>query len=231
MVYLMQKGLPSAESFKIMEDVRKGRGLKPEYEQLMTENGVPDWYIESCKKIKYMFPKAHAAAYVISARRRGWFKGYKPLEFYCAYFSAAPDGFDAEIAMSGRTNIIKVIDDLEAKGLDLTQKEDGLLAATRLILEMISRDVKILPVDLVHSHAHRFLPENGCMRLPFSSLSGLGTAAANNIYEAMKSGKVKSVEDLKTISGISKSVVEILSRTGVLSSLPETNQLTLFDLA
>jgi len=229
MVYLLQKGLPSAESFKIMEDVRKGRGLKPEYEELMLDHGVPEWYIESCKKIKYMFPKAHAAAYVISAIRLGWFKVYKPLEFYCAYFSAAPDGFDAEIALSGKTNISKLIDELEGKGMDTTQKEDALLAAMRLVLEMLCRGIKILPIDLNKSHAFKFLPEDGCMRLPFSSLSGLGAAAAKSIYDVMSSGKVKSVEDLKTMAGLSRSVVDNLARNKILSTLPETNQLTLFD--
>ncbi len=226
MVYLIYHGVEKGLAFKIMEDVRKGKGLKPEYEDAMREQDIPEWYLDSCKKIKYMFPKAHAAAYVISAIRLGWYKVHKPLEFYAAYFSVAPGGFDAEIVMRGRGYVMEVMKDIEKKGVEATQKEKESLSALQLANECMARGIPFLPIDLYKSDSHAFLPENGRIRLPFSSLSGLGEAAAEKIIEERENGNFISKEDLLQRTGISKSVVEVLSANGVLDSLSETNQIT-----
>lgn len=229
MVYLMLKGLEPGTAFKIMEDVRKGRGLKPEYEEVMKQNNVPDWYIASAKKIKYMFPKAHAAAYVISALRLAWFKVYKPLEFYSAFFTVAPGGFDAEIVMAGKGSVRNIIKTLSDPNRENTQKDNAMYSTMQLVNECMSRGIEILPVDLEKSAAYDFLPENGKMRLPFSSIAGLGENAALNIYNAMHSGSnILSVEDLRIKSGVTKAVIEVLGKLGVTKNLSETNQISMF---
>ena len=228
MVYLIYHGMDKSMSFKIMEDVRKGRGLKPEYEEAMIAQGIPDWYIGSCKKIKYMFPKAHAAAYVISALRLGWFKVHMPLEFYAAFFSVAPGGFDAEIVGKGKGEVERTIRDIEALGTAAKQKDNETLATMQLVNEALARKIKFLPVDLHKSSAKFFLPEDGCVRMPFSSLPGLGESAAINLEKTMKENNIISQEELRQKGGITKAVMEILARNGALQSLPETNQLSLF---
>ena len=193
----------------------------------MHEHNVDEWYIESLKKIKYMFPKAHAAAYVLSAIRIAWYKVHMPLEFYCAYFSAAPDGFDGELAVKSKKTIEAVLRDLKEKGNEQSQKEAATYSAMQLALEFVARGFKFLPVDLYRSDARLFLPENGSIRLPFSSLSGVGVAAAQNIVDAREAGgEFLSVEELKQRASVSKSVVEILEKNGVLKNLSETNQIT-----
>lgn len=228
MLYLLRHGVEDSTSFKIMEDVRKGRGLKPEYEATMLEHGVPEWYIASCKKIKYMFPKAHAAAYVMSAIRLCWYKIYYPMEFYAAFFTVAPAGFDAEIVGGGYNNVCNVIAELEKKGNEATQKESELLSTLYLAREALARKVVFLNIDLNKSDASAFLPENGKIRMPFNSLQGLGDTAAEKIIEERKKGEFMSVEDLRQRTGISKSVIEILRRAHVLDGMSETNQLTFF---
>lgn len=228
MVYLIYHGMDKSMSFKIMEDVRKGRGLKPEYEEAMVAQGIPEWYIGSCKKIKYMFPKAHAAAYVISALRLGWFKVHMPLEFYAAFFSVAPGGFDAEIVVKGKGAVERTIKDIEALGTAAKQKDNETLATMQLVNEALARKIKFLPIDLHKSAAKAFLPENGAIRMPFSSLPGLGETAAMNLEKTMKSGKIISQEELRQKGGITKAVMEILARNGALEGLPETNQISFF---
>jgi len=229
MVYLMLKGLEPGTAFKIMEDVRKGRGLKPEYEEIMKANNVPDWYIASAKKIKYMFPKAHAAAYVISALRLAWFKVHMPLEFYCAFFTVAPGGFDAEIVMGGKSSVRSVIKMLSDPERENTQKDNAMYSTMQLVNECLSRGIEILPVDLYKSAAYDFLPENGKMRLPFSSIAGLGENAAQNIYNAMHGdSEILSIEDLRIKSGVTKAVIEVLKKLGVTGGLSETNQISMF---
>ena len=182
-----------------MESVRKGKGLTPEWEAAMREHNVPEWYIDSCKKIKYMFPKAHAAAYVMSAIRLGWYKVHIPIAFYGAMFTVAPGGFDAEIVGKGRAN------------------------------ECMARGIKFLSVDIEKSHSYAFLPEgNNAMRMPFSALPGLGENAAANIVKARDEEKFFSVEDLQTRAKLSKSVIEILRKNHALDNLNETDQLSLF---
>ena len=229
MVYLMLKGLEPGTAFKIMEDVRKGRGLKPEYEEVMIANNVPDWYIASAKKIKYMFPKAHAAAYVISALRLAWFKVHMPLEFYCAFFTVAPGGFDAEIVMGGKSSVRSVIKTLSDPERENTQKDNAMYSTMQLVNECLSRGIEILPVDLHKSAAYDFLPENGKMRLPFSSIAGLGENAALSIYNAMHGdSEILSIEDLRIKSGVTKAVIEVLKKLGVTGGLSETNQISMF---
>ncbi len=228
MLYLISKGIDDSTSFTIMESVRKGKGLKPEWEKIMLEHGVPDWYIWSCKKIKYMFPKAHAAAYDMSAIRLGWYKIYYPMEFYAAFFTVAPAGFDAEIVSGGYSGVNAAIKELEAKEHEATQKEKELLSTLYLVREALARGVKFLNVDLMKSDASAFLPEDGKIRMPFNSLSGLGDGAAEKIIHARDNFSIYSVEDLRERSGVSKTVIEVLRRNHVLDGLSETNQFTLF---
>ena len=229
MLYLIQKGLDNSTAFKIMEDVRKGKGLKPEYEKDMLDHGVPEWYIGSCKKIKYMFPKAHAAAYDMSAIRLCWYKIYYPMEFYAAFLSVAPGGFDAEIVGTGYEGVSAKITELEnLEPADATQKDKELLATLQLVREAMARGIKFLGVSLKMSDSKHFLPENGKIRMPFNSLPGLGDTAAEKIVETRDKFDIYSVQDLRERTGISKSVIEILRRNHVLDDLTETNQFTFF---
>ncbi len=228
MLYLIQKGLDNSMSFKIMEDVRKGKGLKPEYEAAMLEHGVPEWYIWSCKKIKYMFPKAHAAAYVMSAIRLAWYKIYYPMEFYAAFLTVAPGGFDAEIVARGYDGVNAAIVELEGKGNEATAKDNETCQTLYMIREALARGIVFLKVDLHKSDAKAFLPENGRIRMPLNSLPGLGDTAADKIVEARQTYDIDSVEELRRRTGISKAVIEILRKNGVLDGMSETNQITFF---
>ena len=229
MIYLIQHGLPDLESFKIMESVRKGKGLSAEQEALMKEHNIPEWYIQSCKKIKYMFPKAHAAAYVMMAFRIAWFKVYYPKAFYAAYFSVRADNFDANIVSKGMDAIKRAIQDIERKGKDASNKDKDMLTILEVALEMYARGIKCLPVDLYKSEATRFLITDDGILPPFTALQGLGAAAANNIVEARKEvGTFISIEELKAKAGISKAVIEILENHGCLKGLDQSSQLSLF---
>ena len=226
MIDLMRYGVENQLAFTIMEAVRKGKGLKPEWEAAMVEHNVPAWYIDSCKKIKYLFPKAHAAAYVISALRLGWYKINIPLAFYCAMFTVAPEGFDAEIVMGGKSKVVATIKDIETRGKTATQKEISSIPVLQLVNECYARRIRFLPIDLEKSDAKEFLPENGGIRLPFCSLSGLGENAAAKIVEARENEPFSSVEDLQIRAGLSKSIVEMLKKNKVLDNLNATDQLT-----
>ncbi len=228
MLYLIQHGVDDSTSFKIMEAVRKGKGVTPEQEKTMLDHGVPEWYIWSCKKIKYMFPKAHAAAYDMSAIRLGWYKIYYPMEFYAAFLTVAPGGFDAEIVGKGYAGVSEAIREIEEKGMEATAKENETCQTLYLVREAMAREIKFLNVDLKRSHATAFLPENGSIRMPFNSLSGLGDSAAEKIIYARDNFSIYSIEDLREHTGISKAVIEILRRNHVLDGLSETNQFTMF---
>ncbi len=228
MLDLIRYGLDNGLAFKIMESVRKGRGLTPEWIEEMKAHDVPDWYISSCKKIKYMFPKAHAAAYVMSAIRLGWYKVHMPIAFYCAMFTVAPAGFDAEIVSKGRSNVRATIKDIEERGKAATQKEQSMIPTLQLANECMARGIKFLPVNLQKSDSHAFLPENGNIRMPFSSLGGLGDSAADNIIKERNVEPYFSVEDLQIRAKLSKSVIDILRRNGALDDLSETDQLSMF---
>lgn len=228
MIYLIHKGLPPKTSFKIMEDVRKGKGVKDEYEQVMKENNVPDWYIQSCKTIKYMFPKAHAAAYVMMAFRIAWFKVYYPEAFYVAYFTVRADEFDANLMARGQDKVRNAIREYEQKGNNITQKEKNVLTILEVANEMYARGIKFLPVDLYKSDAVKFQITSEGIRPPLNSLQGLGTAAAQNIVGARKEGNFLSIDELRVKAKISKAVIEILQQNGCLAGMPESNQLSLF---
>ena len=177
-----------------------------------------------------MFPKAHAAAYVMSAIRLGWYKIHYPMEFYAAYFSVAPGGFDAEIVMAGKKMVRDTIALLEKKGTEATQKEAEQLTAMQLVLEAMSRGVRFMPPHLLKSDAKYYLPEDGKIRMPFSSLGGVGETAAQKIVEAREQGEIYSIEDLRSRAGLSKTVIETLRRGGVLKDLSETNQMDMFSM-
>ncbi len=225
---LIRYGVDSALSFQIMESVRKGKGLKPEWVEAMNAAGVPEWYMDSCRKIKYMFPKAHAAAYVMSAIRLGWYKVHMPLTFYAAFFTAAPGGFDAEIAMSGKSGVVRVMKEIQEKGNEATQKEASLLSTLNLVNECYARGIRFLPVNYFKSDAFAYVPEDGKIRLPFNSLGGLGENAAKAIAEARDGGEIFSVEELRVKAKLTKSVIEVLRKNGALDGLSETNQITFF---
>ena len=233
MVYLLHKGLEPSMAFKIMEIVRKGnkppKVLKEEHFKAMREHGVPEWYIESCLKIKYMFPKAHAAAYVISAIRLGYHKIYNPLQFYAAFFTAAPDGFDASLVIKGKS-AVKEWMLAYGRNQNTTARDDDIYTTCQLVLEAMCRGIKFLPVALNKSDSKAFLPEKGMIRLPYASLAGLGENAAENIADACKNYKINSVQDLKQYAKLSNSVIELLRAEGVLKGLDETNQITMFSM-
>lgn len=230
MLALIRYGVEKSHAFKIMEMVRKGKGLTPDFEAEMREANVPDWYIDSCKKIKYMFPKAHAAAYVMSAIRIGWYKVHMPLSFYAGYWSAAPGGFDGELAIKGKETILQTLSEIKSKGKEATQKDNETYSSMMMAYEFLARGFKFLPVDIYHSDSKYFLPEDGKIRLPFSSLPGLGEAAAQRIVESREDGEFFSVEDLRERTGISKAVIEILQNHGALAGLSETSQISLLSL-
>ncbi len=234
MTYLLYKGVAPKDAFQIMEDTRKGKAPKtftPERIQMLKEHNVPDWYIDSCLKIKYMFPKAHAAAYVMSSIRLAWYKIYYPLEFYAAFLSVAPGGFDAEIVGRGLNAVKAYMKEIEQKGTSATAKEKETYDIFQLVVECMARGFKFLKVDCRKSAATAFVPEDGKIRMPFSSLPGLGDTAAANIIKAREEGEFMSVEEMGQRCGLSKSILELLRKNGAVDGLPETNQMSLFDMA
>ena len=229
MLYLIKKGMPPKPSFKIMECVRKGKGLTEEQETLMRENDVPDWYIDSCKKIKYMFPKAHAAAYVTMAFRIAWFKVHIPMAYYTAYFSIRADAFDSEYMIHGKEKVINKMREIDAMGNSATAKDKDMYSTLEIVLEMYERGIKFLPIDLYESDATKFIMEEDGIRPPLNSIAGLGNVAALNIQNAhQKEGKFMSVEELKIRAGVGKSAVELLEKAGCLKGMTLSNQMSLF---
>nr|WP_281186674.1 PolC-type DNA polymerase III [Bacillus solimangrovi] len=228
MVYLIYKGLEPSLAFKIMEFVRKGKGLQDEWIDEMKNNGVPDWYIDSCLKIKYMFPKAHAAAYVLMAVRIAYFKVHFPILYYAAYFTVRADDFDIEAMVRGTNAIRAVIDEINAKGLEASTKEKNLLTVLEISNEMCERGYSFQKIDLYKSSASDFIVEGDTLIPPFNSIPGLGTNAAINIVKARKDGEFLSKEDLQQRSKISKTVLEYLDNQGCLDGMPDANQLSLF---
>ncbi len=236
MIYLINQGMDNSRAFKITETVRKGLVAKGKVskddwlamEEDMRAVEVPEWYIESCKKIKYMFPKAHAAAYVISALRLAWYKVHRPLEFYCAYFSARPEDVDAVTIMKGHDAVKRKIIEIKERGKEAGKKELDVMDNLYIFNEMMSRGVEILPIDINKSHAVKFLPEDGKMRLPFGSITGMGDKAAYSVYETAQKGEFISVEDFQMEAGISKTLIQTMVDLGVMGDLPETNQMSMF---
>ena len=230
MVYLIHHHVENAKAFKIMESVRKGKGLTDEFEQIMREHDVPEWYIKSCKKIKYMFPKAHAVAYVTSAYRIAYFKVHYPKEFYCAYFTVRADEFDSEIMARGEENARANLKMFEAKeaAKEITDKEKNMITILEVVIEMYARGFKFENIDLYKSDSYKFLPtENGILP-PLNAMPGVGTNAAKSIVEARGEEKFDSIEDLQQRSKINKTVLEIMRKSGILKDLPESSQMTFF---
>ncbi|MFD2044138.1 PolC-type DNA polymerase III [Ornithinibacillus salinisoli] len=228
MVYLMHKGLEASLAFKIMEFVRKGKGLQDEWITEMKKHGVPDWYIESCKKIKYMFPKAHAAAYVLMAVRIAYFKVHYPIYFYAAYFSVRAGDFDLNTMVKGSEAIRKRIEEISVKGNEASPKEKNLLTVLEIALEMCERGFSFQKVNLYKSEAAEFIVDGNSLIPPFNAVDGLGTNAAINIVKARENGEFLSKEDLRDRSKISKTVLEYLDNHGCLDGMAEKNQLSLF---
>ncbi len=233
MIYLMKQGLPPKKAFKIMEFVRKGKPSKDpegwkEHEEFMREYKIPEWYIGSCKKIKYMFPKAHAAAYVTMAFRIAWFKVHIPKAYYTAFFTIRADEFDADIMCHGEERVKNKMKEIELAGNSATTKDKNMYAILELVLEMYERGINFLPIDLYHSHATKFLVEDEGIRPPLNSIPGLGSVAAIGIDEAKKDGKFMSIDDMKIRSKIGKSVIELLEKAGCLKGMSQSNQMSLF---
>ncbi|PLS16712.1 PolC-type DNA polymerase III [Bacillus sp. M6-12] len=228
MVYLIYQGLEPSLAFKIMESVRKGKGLSEEFEAEMRKNEVPEWYIDSCKKIKYMFPKAHAAAYVLMAVRIAYFKVHLPLLYYAAYFTVRAEDFEIEAMVRGSQAIRSKIEEINAKGLEASTKEKNTLTVLELALEACERGFSFKKVDLYKSSATEFIIEGNSLIPPFNSIPGLGTNAAMNIVRARQDGEFLSKEDLQQRGKVSKTILEFLDKHGCLEALPDQNQLSLF---
>lgn len=233
MIYLIKKGLEPNPAFKIMETVRKGKALKDpvkwaEYVKMMKEHDVPDWYIKSCEKIKYMFPKAHAAAYVTNAFRIAWFKVHEPLAYYAAYFSIRAKAFDSDVMCYGKEKVRNKMKEIELMGNAATQKDKDMYDDLEIVWEMYERGFEFLPIDLYKSDSKNFLIDDGKIRPPLNSIPGLGTVAADSIIDARKDGRFMSIDDLKIRSRAGKSVIEMLTNAGCLEGMSQSNQMSLF---
>ena len=227
MNYLIAHGGEPSLSFKTMESVRKGRGLTPQMEDAMHANGVPQWYIDSCKKIKYMFPRAHAAAYVMMSFRVAYYKVHYPLAFYSVYFTVRADKFDIENCMGGADAVLERLNALKAKPKLETADEDQIIIL-EIVYEMNLRGIEFLPIDLYKSKATRFVIEDGRIRPPFNTIAGLGDNAAQRLEQGAAEGPFISREDLVKRTKANTAIIEKLDRLGCLESLPESNQISMF---
>jgi DNA polymerase-3 subunit alpha (Gram-positive type) len=235
MTYLIHKGVEPGMAFSIMEITRKGKAkemLTPEHFDAMHKNNVPQWYIDSCLKISYMFPKAHAAAYVIGALRLAWFKIYKPLEYYATYISIKGENLDVVSILAGKKAVFDLVMSLGALDRkEITKKQEDIMIAMQVVNEMMARGFEFLPVDIYISEATMAVIENGKIRLPFSSLEGAGKKAAVTLRNARDdgTGRFISVEDLQRRAGVSSNVIAALDSAGSLKALPKSTQISFFD--
>ena len=236
MIYLIKKGLPPDKAFKIMEAVRKGKVANgkedkwPSYIELMKEHDVPDWYIKSCEKIKYMFPKAHAAAYVTNAFRIAWFKVHIPLAYYAAYFTIRAKAFDASCMIFGKEKVKNKMKEIEVKNQkkEASKVELDMYDDLEIVLEMYERGFEFLPVDLYKSHATKFQVEDNKIRPPLNSIAGLGNVVANSIEEAKKDGEFMCIDELQQRGKVGKTVIELLKSFGCLNGMSQSSQMSLF---
>ena len=229
MIYLINKGVDSALSFTIMESVRKGKGLKPEWEEAMKEKDVPDWYIWSCKKIKYMFPKAHAAAYVMMAWRIAYCKINYPLAYYASYFSIRASAFSYEIMCQGQQHLENVMADYKRRSDSLSKKEQDSYRDMKIVQEMYARGFDFVPIDIFSAHSRNFQIVEGKLMPSLNSIDGLGEKAADAIVEAAKDGMFLSKDDFRQRTKVSKTIVDLMDSLHLLGDLPESNQISLFD--
>ncbi|MBB3152070.1 DNA polymerase-3 subunit alpha (Gram-positive type) [Paenibacillus endophyticus] len=229
MLFLIYKaGMDAGLAFKITESVRKGKGLTPEWIDEMKRCKVPQWYIDSCLRIEYMFPKAHAAAYVISAVRTAYFKLYYPIEYYATYFTVRADDFDLELLCQGYDAILRKLIEIEAKGFNALPKEKNMVSQLEMSLEMTARGFSFKPIDLYRSDATKFLVDGDSLIPPFAAIAGIGDNAARNIAASRNEGEYLSIEDFQMKSKATKTIIEVLGSMGCFRGLPESNQLSLF---
>ena len=214
-----------------MESVRKGKGLKPQWEEEMAKHGVPDWYVWSCKKIKYMFPKAHAAAYVMMAYRIAYCKVFYPLAYYAAYFSIRASAFSYELMCQGPEKLEYYMKLYQSKGDAMTNKEQDTVKDMKIVREMYARGFSFTPIDIYRAEASRFQIIDGKLMPSLSSIDGMGDKAAEAVVEAAKNGPFLSKDDFRSRTKVSKTVIDLMGDLGLLGDLPESNQLSLFDFA
>lgn len=229
MIYLIQKGLDPQHSFKIMEQVRKGKKLKPDDETEMRAHGVPEWYIDSCNKIKYMFPKAHAAAYVTMALRVGYYKVHCPIAFYQAYFTVRADTFDYEKMACGRERCQRAMADIKALEKP-TATEKATYTILEVVNEMYARGLEFTPIDIYKAHPTKFINVDGKIMPAFNSIAGLGLAAAQSIEDARRDGEFLSIDDFKSRTTVSEKHIDIMRSMGCFDGMPESAQLNIFEL-
>ena len=229
MTFLINQGVKSSMAFKIMESVRKGKGLTPEMEEAMNEVGIPEWYIWSCKKIKYMFPKAHAVAYVMMAFRIAYYKVYYPLAYYAAYFSIRATAFNYELMCQGKERLDMLIKDYTRRYNELTKKEQDTLKDMKIVQEMYARGYDFMPIDVYRAKAREFQIIDDKIMPAFNSIDGLGEKAADAVVEAAKQGPFTSLEDFKSRTKVSSTVVETMDRMGLFEGLPDSDQMSIMD--
>ena len=230
MTYLINQGVECSQAFTIMESVRKGKGLKDEWIKVMKENNVPEWYIWSCQQISYMFPKAHAAAYVMMAYRIAWYKIFHPLAYYAAFFSIRATSFSYELMCQGKEKLEYHIQEFKNRGDALTKKEQDTMKDMRIVQEMYARGFSFVPIDIYESEAHRFRIVDGKLMPSLDCIEGLGDKAADAVVEAARDGRFLSIDDFRQRTKVSKSVIDLMESMHLFGDIPQSNQISLFDM-
>ena len=232
MNYLILHGVDASSSFKIMESVRKGKGLKPEMEQKLLDNQIPAWYIDSCKKIKYMFPRGHAVAYTMMSFRVAYYKVHYPLEFYSVYFTVRADLFDVSLAAGGAERVLETMKELDRASAKMTDSEKGrnkdIITILEVVYEMNVRGIELLPVDLYKSDATKFLVEDGALRPPFNAIPGVGTNAAEGLAESRKGKVFHTIEEFRAATKANSGVITAMEKCGCFDGMEKTAQISLF---